>query len=116
MGVPVSISLAPGAVGRNFGPDVDSQHNFDRWGEVRAVDVFVEGVDSKAQASRVLDIATSVGFTGVGVYPDWKNNDGDPQVGFHLDVREVREMGVPAMWGRLGQDYVSAEFALSQME
>lgn len=115
LGVRVRISAAAGAVGRNLGPDVDSRHNFDKWGEVQAADVFVEGVHNRAQAARVIDTAVSVGFTGVGVYPDWKNNQGELQVGFHLDVRGDRSMGDPAMWGRLDSDYVSIDFALSQM-
>lgn len=113
LGVPVRISMAPGAVGRDG--QGTGQHYFEKWGEIRAVDFFVDNVYSKASAARVIEIATSVGFTGVGVYPDWKNNEGEPQVGFHVDVREDAAMGVPATWGRLGREYVSSYFALSQM-
>ncbi len=77
LGVPVMISPAPGALGRNDGPSL-SQHNVDMWGEVRAADVMFQGVTLE----KAVEVAKEVGFSGIGAYPDW-----NPRPGLHLDVR-----------------------------
>jgi len=85
LGVPVMISPAAGSLGRNLGMFDLSQHNVDLWGEVRAVDIMPVGVDLET----AYDAARAVGFTGVGLYPDWS-----PYPGLHLDVRP----GPVALW------------------
>ena len=94
-GQPIEVSGADGALGRNMGGSL-SQHNIDKWGDVRAVDVFPHGVATMDQAERFWLAARSVGFTGIGVYPDAM-----PSVMFHLDVRIDRAPGNPSSWGGL---------------
>lgn len=112
-GGPVSISRASGAIGRDDEPDDTSQHNPIRWGEVRAVDVIPSDMDTPGDRQRAFEIARDVGFTGIGVYPDWS-----PSPGLHLDVRSDREPGDPAVWagvqelqddGETRQVYVAIE-------
>lgn len=91
LGVPVNLSKAKGAIGRNLGPDELTQHNVDKWGEVRAVDGYVP------EEMTLLDFyneAKGCGFTGIGFYTGWSKGRG-----FHLDVREDRQEGFPATWG-----------------
>lgn len=116
-GAPVRVSPAPGAIARFDGAGGTSQHNVDRWGETRAVDVMPYGITSRIDFLRAVDIARGVGFTGIGVYPDWK-----PLPGLHLDWRDDRTAGDPAMWGAYRpadggpQRYVSVAAALNQGE
>lgn len=82
----VAISTAPGGLGRKVEDGhggAASQHNMLRWGEVRAVDVHPRGIYGPDDFARAVDIAESVGFTGIGVYPDWN------RPGVHLDVRDA---------------------------
>ena len=90
---PIRISAHPSALGRRIG-NSESQHNIDRWGQVRAADVQPVGVETEEEAYQFYLAAKAVGFLGVGVYPHWVNG-----VGFHLDVRQDREPGSPAVWG-----------------
>lgn len=93
----VVISPAEGAVGRY--DDSDSQHNINRWGEVRAVDVFPlrngRGLN-QAEMQEAYLVARDAGFTGIGVYLDTK-----PYPMMHLDVRHDRQVGSPATWSRI---------------
>jgi len=90
----VSISTAPGALGRHGGALSSSQHNVDRWPTVRAADVFPAGLGDDAEAFAVeYALARAAGFTGIGIYPDWA-----PHPGLHLDVRRDRRAGEPATW------------------
>lgn len=107
LGSGIEISKAHGAIGRELGPDKQSEHNVDLWGEVLAVDCFVSGVYYREQAEAVVDEAIKLGFTGIGVYPGWRNNKGIEQVGFHLGVRPTRKMGSPSTWGYIGKKEVS---------
>jgi len=59
--------------------------------------------------------ARNVGFTGIGLYPDW-TYDGERRTGFHLDVREDTHPSSPATWGRIGREYVSYEQAYNYLE
>ena len=96
-GRPIRISPAPGAVGRD--DDSQSQHNWGRWGEVRAVDVFPIGVVTEDDAERFALVATDCGFRGVGLYSHWS-----PSIGFHLDVRPDKDIGYPATWGAVNSE------------
>jgi len=112
---PVTISPAHGAIGRRLGPNSKSQHNVDRWGMVRAVDVIptVGGQNLKTRhtAKLAIEIAKRSGFTGIGYYPHWK-----PMPGLHVDVRRDRTVDDPALWGAIrngpSQTYVSLDEAL----
>jgi hypothetical protein len=112
-GRPVNISGHKRAVGRHM-KDGLSQHNVDKWGEVRAIDVQPAGMTTRDEAERALAIAESLGFTGFGLYPHWS---GGP--GLHLDVRHDRDPGYPTTWGAVlgasGQMFVSLRDALEVM-
>lgn len=108
----IHISGNEAALGRELGPLSQSEHNVDVWGEVLAVDCFVSGVYFQEQAEAVVAEATQLGFTGIGIYPDWKNNTGERQVGFHLGVRPTKRMGDPATWGFKNDEFVSLMAAL----
>ena len=105
LGSPIEISLSEYALGRELGRGKMSEHNVDEWGEVLAVDCFISGIYNRAQAEAVVYEATSIGFTGIGVYSDTHNNSGEEQVMFHLGVRPNELMGSPATWGRISGKY-----------
>lgn len=90
-GAPVEISPAEGGIGRE--DESNSQHNVSAWGEVRAIDVMPRGMSTEAERRRAVAIAKEVGFTGIGIYPDWK-----PRAGLHLDVRKPQSPGHVATW------------------
>ena len=116
LGSPIEISLSEYALGRNLGRNELSEHNIDEWGEVLAVDCFVSGVYNRAQAEAVAHEATAIGFTGIGVYSDTHNNQGDDQVMFHLGVRPNEDMGSPATWGRISGKYTSLIAAVQSLK
>lgn len=112
-GAPHFITNSAGALGREQG-DRLSQHNAQKWGEVRAGDFTVQGVRDGKDAAEYVSIARLAGITGIGVYAGVWN----VPVGFHCDVRMDRNPGDPATWGRvlneLGQiERVSIEEALA---
>lgn len=105
-GAPVQISPAAGGIGRHNGGDDHSQHNIDRWGEVRAVDVFpmveirpgqYRYMSTREDRQRAHDTARAVGFTGIGLYTDTK-----PGNMLHVDTREGSRV---ATWSRVAGDY-----------
>lgn len=102
-GRPVVISPHSGGIGRQ--DESQSQHNALAWGEVRAVDVFpVVGsgyIRSPVDRYRAYDLARRAGFTGIGLYTDTK-----PGNMVHLDVREDRPPGSPALWSRVQREYL----------
>jgi len=116
LGSPIEISLSEYALGRNLGRNELSEHNVDEWGEVLAVDCFVSGVYNRAQAESVVYEAEGIGFTGIGVYSDTDNNQGDDQVMFHLGVRPNELMGSPATWGRISGKYTSLMAAVQSLK
>lgn len=102
-GRPIHISLNEDAIGRELGQEDSSKHNFDKWGEVLAIDVFPERIGTANQDAfnaYFFQLAKECGFRGIGYYPDWEMQKGDKffKGGFHLDVRRDREMGDPASW------------------
>jgi len=115
LGSAIEISLSEYALGRNLGRGKMSEHNIDEWGEVLAVDCFVSGVYNRAQAEGVAHEATAIGFTGIGVYSDTRNNQGQEQVMFHLGVRPNEDMGSPATWGRVNHDYCTINEAIANL-
>jgi hypothetical protein len=116
LGSPIEISLSEYALGRNLGRGKMSEHNVDEWGEVLAVDCFIGGVYNRAQAEAVVYEAEEIGFTGIGVYSDTHNNQGDDQVMFHLGVRPNELMGSPATWGRISGKYTSLMAAVQSLK
>ena len=116
LGSPIEISLSKYALGRNLGRGKMSEHNIDEWGEVLAVDCFISGVYNRAQVEAVVYEATSIGFTGIGVYSDTHNNRGEEQVMFHLGVRPNELMGSPATWGRVDGEYTTLMAAIQSIK
>lgn len=112
---PVIISPNPQAVGRHSGALSKSEHNIDYWGKVLAVDCFVAGVYSRDQVEHVVEVATRLGFTGIGVYPKWINPAGIYQPGFHFGTRPTRKMGDPATWGYI-TEFISLNDALAEIK
>ena len=104
-GGPISISQDDRAVGRHD-RDSESRHNVDKWGAVFAVDVFPSGIRNRKDAERFISLAKSVGFNGIGFYPQWS------RPGFHLDRRDdVARWG--AQYDAAGnQVYISLEKSL----
>ena len=116
LGSPIAVSASEYALGRNLGVGKMSEHNIDEWGEVLAVDCFISDVYSRAQAEAVAHEAEQIGFTGIGVYSDTRNNQGQEQVMFHLGVRPTEMMGAPATWGRVDHDYTSLIAAIQSIK
>ena len=116
LGSAIAVSASEYALGRELGRGKMSEHNIDHWGEVLAVDCFVSGVYNRAQAEAVVYEAEGIGFTGIGVYSDTHNNQGDDQVMFHLGVRPNEDMGSPATWGRISGKYTSLIAAIQSLK
>lgn len=116
LGVPINLSGHRDAIGRRLGQESRTQHNIDRHGAVHAVDFFVDGVHSGEQAKRVVDEMRGLGFTGIGVYPLWTNNQGRLQVGFHGDTRINNRPGRAAEWGYIGAKAVSIDAAIAAVK
>ena len=116
LGSVIEISGSAQALGRNLGRGKMSEHNVDEWGEVLAVDCFISGVYNRAQAEAVAREAEGVGFTGIGVYSDTRNNQGQEQVMFHLGVRPNELMGRPAKWGRVAGKYTTLMAAIQSLK
>ena len=116
LGSPIAVSASEYALGRELGRGKMSEHNVDHWGEVLAVDCFISGVYNRAQAEAVVYEAEGIGFTGIGVYSDTRNNQGQEQVMFHLGVRPNELMGSPATWGRISGKYTSLIAAVQSLK
>jgi hypothetical protein len=114
-GKPVLVSLHPNAIGREDGT---SQHNYKKWGEVRAIDVMPTHLSTSEDALHILNICDELGFTGIGLYPMWQMR-GKVMPGLHLDVRHNLKPGSPATWGGLMREgkqvYVSLDDAIQYM-
>jgi hypothetical protein len=116
LGSAIAVSASEYALGRELGVGKMSEHNIDEWGEVLAVDCFIGGVYNRAQAEAVVYEAEGIGFTGIGVYSDTRNNQGQEQVMFHLGVRPNESMGSPATWGRISGKYTSLIAAVQSLK
>ena len=112
----IQISKSPYALGRRLGLDSQSCHNVDMWGEILAADCFVEHVYGRMQVAGIVELASLLGFTGIGIYPQWKNNQGETQCGFHFDVRPTREMGDPATWSFFNGEFHAIEHGLGMID
>lgn len=122
-GKPIHISPAPGALGRHLGVskvgNYKSQHNVDYHKVVKAVDIMPEGFSTMEEFREFFFQARDLGFTGIGIYPDWS-----PRAGAHLDVRSGRKKGDPAKWSAISyyeygykkQYYTSIEKAIGPID
>jgi len=104
VGEPVYISPALGSLGR---PDSLSSQHFPN-PEIRAADLM-----SKAPLEKLYAAALKVGFTGIGLYPDWQ-----PDHGIHVDNRTDRQPHAPATWSAFknlagNQEYTGIQKALA---
>ena len=113
-GAPVHVSKNNGALGRNLGEDSGSDHNVDKWGSVRGVDVFPSGIGSKQDYRDAIDAARKAGFSAIGIYPNWS------RPGMHLGTRVSTTPENPATWGAYTKDgkqkYVSVAEALNRWD
>jgi hypothetical protein len=98
-GKPIRVSNGRGAIGRETG---NSYHNWKRHGSVQAIDIIPSGIINRPTAHAFIMLADAIGFTGVGLYPEWLQG-----IGFHVDVG-----GRYGRWGMVGGQYVSIDNAL----
>jgi hypothetical protein len=99
-GRPVSISPASGTIGRmildpshaNFKSGHNIMSNILKGQGITAIDIMPQGLDQYSY-SRAFELAKQVGFTAIGIYPDWK-----PMSGMHLEMRKGRTSNNPAKW------------------
>ncbi len=100
-GRPVAISSHPDALGRHMGAGGSkSYHNIDRYGAVRAVDIFPQGLNP-GNAAQAVQLAEQAGFGGIGLYTDTQ-----PSMMMHLDNRAT-----PGRWARVAGNYLGIEQA-----
>jgi hypothetical protein len=99
-GKPIKISSANFSLGRHGGSNDASYHNVDKYGQVRAVDIFPEGL-TQANAAYAVQLAEECGFGGIGVYTDTY-----PSMMMHVDNRSGR-----GRWARVNKQYVGIEHA-----
>lgn len=101
LGRKVMISPVPGALIR-FDKGDESQHTYGRAGDV----MLPEGPDLET----AFGIAKAVGFTGIGVYPDWS-----PYPGLHLDIRKLKPGQAIATWAGIKRDGRQVYVGLSEV-
>ena len=101
LGRKVMISPVAGALIR-FDKGSESQHTFGRAADVMLPD----GPDLQT----AFKLAKAVGFTGIGVYPDWS-----PYPGLHLDIRKLRPGQSIATWAGVKQDGKQEYVSLSEV-
>ena len=106
-GKPITISPHADALGRKLPITEKTMHNINLWGDVKAVDFFPKGMETKEDMQRAFGIAKKVGFTGIGLYTDTK-----PSNMMHCDVRPDRTPANPATWARVNGIYVGIDEVL----
>lgn len=114
-GHPIKVSPVAGAIGRHGGAGDESQHNVDKWGEVRAIDLLpmeanrlgkLEYLTTLDQRRRLFAAARAAGFTGIGIYTDTM-----PGNLLHVDVRP--SAGHIATWSRVHGAYLGIDQVLA---
>lgn len=68
-----------GAIGRK--DNSRSFHNYNKWGEVLAIDVFPHDMNTREDFRIAVQCAEKAGMTGIGIYPEAR-----PSPMLHLDV------------------------------
>lgn len=99
-GAPVQVSPANGALGRYVG-ESDSYHNIDKWGAVRAADIFPQGL-TRDNAARAVEAAEQAGFGGIGLYTDTQ-----PSMMMHVDNRAGY-----GRWARINGEMTGIAYAI----
>ena len=87
LGSPIAISGSDYALGRNLGRGKMSAHNIDEWGEVLAVDCFIGGVYSRAQAEAVAREAVTASDAGDST--QWILADNTQATVTHEELKEA---------------------------
>ena len=113
-GRPIRISPHRGALGRRKGANSLSDHNIDVHSRVMCADVFVEGVDTRHDATALIDAAEAVGLNAIGLYPHWLNGSGEQQTGFHLGRRPG--LTRVARWGKIRTERGGPQKQVGQSE
>lgn len=112
-GSKVVISPHPAAIGRELGATQLSDHNVDLHGRVHGIDVMPADMRTQLAVNQAVRIARRVGFTAIGVYPDWR-----PHAGLHLGTRPGNHPKDPALWGAVRRDerqvYVDLDAAINR--
>jgi len=83
----IEISGSAQALGLNLGRGKMSEHNVDEWGEVLAVDCFVSGVYSRAQAEAVAREAVTASDAGDST--QWILADNTQATVTHEELKEA---------------------------
>lgn len=113
------ISPHPLAIGRMSYPKrPGSMHIFKEDIGVRAIDVFPndDPDDRRCKGSpyavveKWIRAAEKIGFTGIGLYPEW-TLDNETRIGFHLDLRDE-----PFQWGYLQGKQVTLDQAFNTLD
>lgn len=114
------LSPHPRALGRRDGIDNRSGydgHNIDKHGYVKAGDTFPNIMRKENEYLSIrfaFHTARDIGFTGIGIYPQWALN-GKRRCGLHLDVRDGVLPGQPVTWGYLDNKFVPMENAFNYL-
>lgn len=115
LNAPIMISPVRGALGRYLGASF-SDHNVEKWGEVRAADIFPTIDQTSDSAKQFLELCKEAGFSAIGCYPHWRNGHGNQQVGFHVGWRPERTPQDPALWGMVKPTHRSSQQMVSIWE
>ena len=111
------LSLHPRALGRHDGVDNGKSgydaHNIDKHGLVQAGDTFPNinaDVNEYLSMQKCFNVAKEIGFTGIGIYPQWTLH-GERRCGIHLDTRRGVLPGSPSTWGYVDGEVVTVNKA-----
>lgn len=114
------LSPHPRALGRRddiIGGTGYDAHNIDKHGLVEAGDTFpyINELEGESLSMyKAFNIAKKIGFTGIGIYPEWTLNE-KRRCGIHLDVRSGILPGNPTTWGYVDGKFVTIETAFNYL-
>jgi hypothetical protein len=118
---PCTLSPNERALGRRDGVNNRTgfdAHNIDKHGIVMGGDIFPHWQVSHSEyvsALMAVSYAKEVGFTGIGLYPEWILH-GERRYGLHLDTRRTHQPGEPAEWGYVDGEFVHIKQALKILQ
>ena len=101
----IKVSNGANAIGRTTG---SSDHNWKLHGQVRGIDVVPEACRTRYDAERFIHFAKLLGFTSIGIYPQWRQG-----CGFHLGTRDQNHIST---WGYIDGQYCTLQQALDTMQ